>query len=976
MPYSEEDIKQKFVLPYLQSIGFELNELTLEKGFRIRFPNRTFRVDTAKEITSAGARLDILVTRNGKNLFIVEAKIDSQELTDGDRDQAITYCRLVDPMAPFAIVTNGRTTKMYRSLDKEEVGIKKDAIIKYDPGKDLQDLYSEALEHFIGYSPENFLTFCGSQIDQAMTTLMGSSEEPHKKFIPEVFVSSRRLSSEIARFLESDKAVFAIIGESGIGKTCAMCGLSGVFRRTHPVLFYRARNFITDIPDTIASDFNWAFSPQSSAITLFKKLDRLLTDKPLLVFVDAVDEWENQLKVEILGDFARHIKGRNIRLILSCRGEPWPQFLNSRGIPSDLSTHIFAAEEGKPGFQLAPIDPGEFTQLLRQYRKFYGFTGPIDAEVVKECRQSPFLLRICFEVAKQHKAPRLSLTIREIFDEYFDRILERVSARDVNAARRVLLILARLQLEKNQEVTSESVLRSTLGLRFDEEIPQALFDASILEKNPLGSEFHVGFYFRKLRDYLVAFHVERWDKQNTDDFRQSWRETFWSGVRLQAALLFYQLANVEKKKVIDGPYRASAEAYLDLYDSILQQHFPNLRKRFLPHTAGAIGFVAVLDLLGGRVVAYGFTVNEPGEERVKFVPSLGNIWGKREADLPFLYETPALQYRSSTDGFNNIDVRQEVVENEILDQIRALVRVGALNEFCCYYLSLEKVLGLIFVLQKDCYGLRNIHAISQCLPIQINQIELQIRYSRAYRELEHRARQQKLAKGNDPLTFEDIQHIQQQARDIATNSAPLPSTIRNIPLDTAELMLEEALAALRVSANAVDDVILPDQDNFSGSLRCVWDYWTEETLAAWIPRFYEMFISDYKHIVEQNFPTLKHYFELYSQMPGAFFVVVHPGTNPLKFEVYTCASNGAEVNSVIRCQPSDIQYFSTTRVLAWKGQQFMVRGIWYASVESIMCSPNYHLLGAPREFVFLRQQVYTRIQRELPIVCDALRQMI
>lgn len=38
MKYSEEDIKQKFVLPYLENLGFEANELTLEKSFRIVFP--------------------------------------------------------------------------------------------------------------------------------------------------------------------------------------------------------------------------------------------------------------------------------------------------------------------------------------------------------------------------------------------------------------------------------------------------------------------------------------------------------------------------------------------------------------------------------------------------------------------------------------------------------------------------------------------------------------------------------------------------------------------------------------------------------------------------------------------------------------------------------------------------------------------------------------------------------------------------
>lgn len=83
---------------------------------------------------------------------------------------------------------------MYRALDKVEVTLDKGGILSYDPSGDLQESYEEALEHFIGYSPENLRVFCGSQVDQGMKTSLGSSREPHKKFIPEVFVSSKQLS--------------------------------------------------------------------------------------------------------------------------------------------------------------------------------------------------------------------------------------------------------------------------------------------------------------------------------------------------------------------------------------------------------------------------------------------------------------------------------------------------------------------------------------------------------------------------------------------------------------------------------------------------------------------------------------------------------------------------------------------------------------------------------------------------------------
>ena len=63
--------------------------------------------------------------------------------------------------------------------------------------------------------------------------------------------------------MSDDKPVFAIIGESGSGKTCAMCGSAMELSRDYPVLFYRAANLTEGIIKSIANDFNWEFSAQS-----------------------------------------------------------------------------------------------------------------------------------------------------------------------------------------------------------------------------------------------------------------------------------------------------------------------------------------------------------------------------------------------------------------------------------------------------------------------------------------------------------------------------------------------------------------------------------------------------------------------------------------------------------------------------------------------------------------------------------------
>ncbi len=183
----------------------------------------------------------------------------------------------------------------------------------------MEVIYSEAVEYFIGYSQENVQLFCEAQVKEGMRTLLGSKEKRDRKFIPELYVHSKKLGNAIKDFVASDKPVFALIGESGSGKTCAMCGLAMSLKVDHPTLFYRAVNLTEAITKSIGNDFNWTFSASYDDISLFKRLDKVFKNKKVIIFVDGVDEWQLLNKVEILGDFATKIRKRNFKLVISCK---------------------------------------------------------------------------------------------------------------------------------------------------------------------------------------------------------------------------------------------------------------------------------------------------------------------------------------------------------------------------------------------------------------------------------------------------------------------------------------------------------------------------------------------------------------------------------------------------------------------------------------------------------------------------------
>lgn len=189
---NEEEIRGKLLLPFLDDLGFDLSEISLEKSFSIRL---------GKSKHTITGRSDILCKRNGKNLFIIELKNDSISINQEDIDQGISYARLlIDNIAPFTIVTNGKTTKIFDSISRKELtGTKiskqssywqNDCTISTDI--DLQIMY-EALKNFVSFSIENLKVFCEAQVQDRMGPIIGTIDKPYAKFVKELYVQRQGL---------------------------------------------------------------------------------------------------------------------------------------------------------------------------------------------------------------------------------------------------------------------------------------------------------------------------------------------------------------------------------------------------------------------------------------------------------------------------------------------------------------------------------------------------------------------------------------------------------------------------------------------------------------------------------------------------------------------------------------------------------------------------------------------------------------
>ena len=428
---NEEEIRGKLLLPFLNDLGFDLSEISLEKSFSIRL---------GKSKHTIKGRSDILCKRNGKNLFIIELKNDSISIVQEDIDQGISYARLLtDNIAPFTIITNGKTTRIFDSISRKELtGTKISNLSSYWQNEwtlstdiDLRIRY-EALKNFVSFSPENLKIFCEDQVRDRMGPIIGNIDNPYAKFVKELYVQRQGLQNAFNTFISSEVSVFGIVGSAGVGKTSAICSLALQKLEDEFVFFYNAAIINKSPLEHIAQDLNGVFSSKSESDIVLKKLDELgrFLNKSILIFIDAIDEnIDSNLAIE-LSEIALTVRTLDrVKICISCKSNIWNNILKKNNNPTHLfeelnKTHNGISSLGNcPGFLLEDFSNDEINSIIPLYQEIFGFKGQISESLFNALRNG-FFLRIFSEVYSQREIPQ-EINDKELIRKYIKQSLEK-----------------------------------------------------------------------------------------------------------------------------------------------------------------------------------------------------------------------------------------------------------------------------------------------------------------------------------------------------------------------------------------------------------------------------------------------------------------------------------------------------------------------------------------------------------------------
>lgn len=883
---NEEDLKVRLLAGLLADMGVTPDELKLEKAFSLKFGK-------ARKTT---VRSDVLCSRGGSNLFVIELKSPDHEITPEDVDQGVSYARLVHPIAPYVILTNGRTTRVFDTIRKDDLTGKKlqrQAELSLD--EEVRLRYDE-LQSFVGYSRANLRTFSAAQVAEGMQRLREESDGREKKYLPSVFVSRTRLAEEFERFLKQSDPCFAIIGEPGVGKTNSICNLAESFTERGLALFYDGTELSKGISQTIQEDFCWFFSAQASTPQVIRRLSGLAGGEGTVIFVDAVDEVDAPNFVNELGDLlAKLCDCASVKVCVACKDTEWPRFLRHRGTRTRVAELTYSPRRALseqsvcPGFRLERFSSAELEQATALYKGVFALKGTFSDDIKSECRLG-FNLRILSETYLRRTIPA-KLHTPELVGQY---LCAKFSKGVDEVCWNVVIGVARLAIERGAGEIDESTVREALGLSCNERLSPDVFASNVLQFVGSSRPRRVCFAYSNIRSYLICFCVLKLRERDEREFQAAMRTLLSSAVGQSALQWVYPYLTRTQRDVMYSDMHSRGLIYVRHYAEVIAECFPRLREQFAPGGSGQIGLVTG-DLSKQWMFPFGFRQIRTDERVVEDmdVP-------EGEDGFDFLERHGVSALRMSSQNFLVSDPI-DMAEQEVDDQLSRMMKAGTLNEDENRVLALETILAIVDSYRKE-LGFKRIEnrrfvlCVDDLLPLTLEDIRRRVREHLAGVDDRQRLEAEVLG-GNRRSGFcwVDPKRVAQERERVLNAGCGFPY-IRVRGDVPPWLRLLKAIDVLSKTSEIITESFAPGPDicfveaieelyGSEGVPSNVGDIvvsqFSNDRLKKYCESFFVSFLREYRTLVGCCFPAHRGKMALYSLLPARLDIRVRRGA-PLR----------------------------------------------------------------------------------------------
>lgn len=164
---TEEDVKVKHLVPLLDGLGYHRDCIDFEVAIEVQEGRKKKQIFADAVVYSSKARTAPLV--------LCETKAPTEVLNRSVREQAISYARLLDRIAPLVLITNGFQTHVYHTLNKSRLhelprrSDLEESVLDFVVSKDIQEGLRREAKHELFIIEDvrtfkNILKACHSEI--------------------------------------------------------------------------------------------------------------------------------------------------------------------------------------------------------------------------------------------------------------------------------------------------------------------------------------------------------------------------------------------------------------------------------------------------------------------------------------------------------------------------------------------------------------------------------------------------------------------------------------------------------------------------------------------------------------------------------------------------------------------------------------------------------------------------------------------
>lgn len=291
--------------------------------FAFKFGHKLIEIDGTTASTPQ-ARADILVFHNDEPLAVLELKRSGMALSPDDREQGLSYARMIHPRPPLVVVTNGTQLTIHETHSgcewipetPSEVAINK--LIESAATIAASDL-EHAVEVLMGPGSRVWMSAIRAATDATLSDMTGRWEECDKPFV-DGFLIPRKATQEALKKISKGKRITIIEGPPLAGKSNVLreLALIQVEAEEMAVLFVEADNpnggIVAMIAAILENALGWKVSVEDTRGWL-ARLSRL--DGPELVLaVDGIGAARDEIRKDIEELTGRQY-GENIKLVVT-----------------------------------------------------------------------------------------------------------------------------------------------------------------------------------------------------------------------------------------------------------------------------------------------------------------------------------------------------------------------------------------------------------------------------------------------------------------------------------------------------------------------------------------------------------------------------------------------------------------------------------------------------------------------------------